>query len=64
MNDKKVRVSGQVYKPIGSIVFECVCAEIDKLLTELNIGHDESISQMIVNRICKDGLEICNKIKA
>jgi len=49
-----------IYKPIGSLVLNRIYCDIDNLLSELGIVHDESYAQMIVNAIEKDkNIRIC-----
>ncbi len=49
------------YKPVGALTLNRVYCKIDKCLDLLGIEHDESVAQILINAICRNGIEICIK---
>jgi len=48
------------YTPVGDIEMDRIYSYIDETLNKLGIEHDETVAQIIVNSICRDGVEICS----
>ena len=57
------RLGSSNYRPVGSIVINRVYSKIDKVFDSLGLEYDETLSQMVVDAICQDSLEICYDTK-